>query len=60
MDGKIIEKLFGMACITISYAIAAFQGYNGMLFTSVVGILSGIVVGSLGFEAGRRATPVPG
>lgn len=60
MDGKTIERVFGMACITVSYAIAASQGYNGMLFTGVVAALGSIVVGGLGYSAGmRRGAAVP-
>jgi hypothetical protein len=54
MKGKVFERCFGMGCIVISYGIAAFNGYNGMLFTSVVTILGSIIVGGVAYQAGRK------
>lgn len=48
------ERCFAMACIVISYAIAAYHGYNGILFTTVVAALVSIFVGSLSYNAGKR------
>lgn len=52
MDDKNLVAVTGLICITGLSAIALVRGINGVMFTGVIGAVSGIVGLAFGFKLG--------
>lgn len=47
-------KAVGLVCLVIAWAIAAFQGINGMVFTGVVSVIAAICGIEIGIDLGKK------